>query len=325
MYDPETGLSGSDLMGITCRHGSIFENCWQGKGRAGNMASHHINTRDGMDIWRFEHLCSRKINISSKKMPPHVAFRFCLQGETERYHAGIRKQFHLKGGQQDIFYSEDMDNVSSLPADIPLNLTCIFVSTDYLLSGVSDDEGLMPKALFSAMTGKGDPFFRHNRGITRGMQSVLSRMIHCPYSGITRKLFFESCALELMCLKLDEFREPAGRNVGPATHCRPLHPNERRRIRQIQERFHDNPTEIPSLTELAREAGMSQSTLSRLFRKEYGTTVFSYLRNTRLDLAAQMLSQGMSVTETAFSVGYNNLSYFSKEFKKRFGTSPSRF
>ncbi len=48
------------------------------------------------------------------------------------------------------------------------------------------------------------------------------------------------------------------------------------------------------------------------------------LNNYRLELASQLLKQGMSVTEVAFEVGFSNPNYFGRAFKKKYGTTPTR-
>jgi AraC-like DNA-binding protein len=46
----------------------------------------------------------------------------------------------------------------------------------------------------------------------------------------------------------------------------------------------------------------------------------------RLEQAAEMLlKMNISVTEVALNSGYNNMSYFSKAFKERFGMTPKKF
>ena len=43
----------------------------------------------------------------------------------------------------------------------------------------------------------------------------------------------------------------------------------------------------------------------------------------RMRKAVQLLEQGFQVTEVCYSVGYNDLTHFSREFKKMFGAKPS--
>jgi AraC-like DNA-binding protein len=82
----------------------------------------------------------------------------------------------------------------------------------------------------------------------------------------------------------------------------------------------ENP---PGLAELAGAAGMSHPKLNRCFRRLYGVTVFQYLRNERFNRARRMLEdQGLTVTETAYAVGYDSLSHFSQAYKNYFGVSP---
>ncbi len=49
---------------------------------------------------------------------------------------------------------------------------------------------------------------------------------------------------------------------------------------------------------------------------EIGRSIHSCLRTARLNAAAALLSSGMSVTEAAYTVGFDNLSHFSKAFRQ---------
>ena len=77
---------------------------------------------------------------------------------------------------------------------------------------------------------------------------------------------------------------------------------------------------------LATAAGMSYHQLYRALRDELGTTPSRYIRTVRAEVAAEMLKQGAgSVTEVAYAVGFESLSYFRRAFRERFGSSPSEF
>ena len=55
-------------------------------------------------------------------------------------------------------------------------------------------------------------------------------------------------------------------------------------------------------------------------------TISRYLRNLRLERAAELLRSGRSnVTEAAMAVGYSSLSHFSKAFAEMFGVCPCAF
>ncbi|RYF37132.1 MAG: helix-turn-helix domain-containing protein [Comamonadaceae bacterium] len=77
------------------------------------------------------------------------------------------------------------------------------------------------------------------------------------------------------------------------------------------------------LVELSRRSGMSEGQLSRAFRDAFGMPVFDYVRRQRLQRGHELLQRGrMSVTEVAFSVGYEHVANFSTAFKRAYGKSP---
>ena len=78
------------------------------------------------------------------------------------------------------------------------------------------------------------------------------------------------------------------------------------------------------ISELAKMCNISEVYFMRLFLSEFGISATVYIRNKRLDFAKDLLDSGeYSVTDAAFISGFNDTSYFSREFKKRFGIVPS--
>ena len=77
------------------------------------------------------------------------------------------------------------------------------------------------------------------------------------------------------------------------------------------------------MLELAQQVGVSDRTLQRGFRELFGTTVFGYLTEQRMELAEQWLRQGnFTVTEIATMAGYSNPGHFAAAFKRQFGITP---
>ena len=77
---------------------------------------------------------------------------------------------------------------------------------------------------------------------------------------------------------------------------------------------------------LAEAASLSYHQLYRSLRDELATTPTRYIRTVRAECAAALLKQGAgSVTEIAYAVGFESLSYFRRAFKERFEATPSDF
>ena len=81
-----------------------------------------------------------------------------------------------------------------------------------------------------------------------------------------------------------------------------------------------------SLQQVCVHFGISQTYMSRLFRKYTGQSFVNYLTRRRIDLAKQYLSGGSTLIKDAAALaGYSDQFYFSKVFKSLTGQSPSDY
>jgi signal transduction histidine kinase/ligand-binding sensor domain-containing protein/DNA-binding response OmpR family regulator len=79
-------------------------------------------------------------------------------------------------------------------------------------------------------------------------------------------------------------------------------------------------------TAFAREVGVSRMLLNTKIRALTGQTSGEFIRSLRLKRAAQLMQQNSgNVSEIAYEVGFQNLSYFAKTFREQFGQSPSKY
>lgn len=78
-----------------------------------------------------------------------------------------------------------------------------------------------------------------------------------------------------------------------------------------------------NLSELSRLLGRSKSFISHLFKKNNGHTILYYCNLLKIqDAKVLLVSTDMSITNIAFAVGFNDLSYFINTFKKVSGYTP---
>jgi AraC family transcriptional regulator of adaptative response/methylated-DNA-[protein]-cysteine methyltransferase len=108
----------------------------------------------------------------------------------------------------------------------------------------------------------------------------------------------------------------------PCKRCRPadaarLQPAW---VRPLLARLESSPVERLSDGDL-RAMGLSPHRVRRLFRQVYGMTFQAYARRRRLGEAAGRIKEGMSVTATALSSGYESMSGFSAAARRAFGTT----
>ncbi len=82
-----------------------------------------------------------------------------------------------------------------------------------------------------------------------------------------------------------------------------------------------------SLEMAAATLGINRTKINDILKDELGLTFSTYLNKLRLTEAARLLSENneANISEIAYSVGYNNVSYFSKLFKQEYDCAPKTF
>ncbi|WP_321493674.1 AraC family transcriptional regulator [uncultured Desulfobacter sp.] len=245
---------------------------------------------------------------------PIIGFGFCLAGEFGFSLMSSKTRLNIRAGQSGFFtFPQDIEITEHLPADHLLRIY-LMLEGEILSSFTQGDEDYF-SPLIKSVEKK-----RVNRVVhstTALMHAALYQILHCPYYGKARHIYLESKAMEMLSHKLAQLHPSF---LGPDNK---LKPSDYDRIMHAAEVLVNNLDNPPDTMELARSVGLSRAKLHRCFRRVHGVSPFEYLRNHRLKTAMMLLQSGkINVTEAALSVGYANLSYFSKAFKAMFGVCP---
>ena len=76
---------------------------------------------------------------------------------------------------------------------------------------------------------------------------------------------------------------------------------------------------------LAEKADISLRQLERYFAKDFTATPKAWLREQRMQSACKLLSDAHSVKDAAYTLSFKHPSHFCREFKLRYGMTPSQF
>ncbi len=113
-----------------------------------------------------------------------------------------------------------------------------------------------------------------------------------------------------------------------ARHIQPNHQSQQvpPNLLQVRDFLDAHFAESTPLDELAQMARMSRSHLCHQFRKHFGTTISKYVIRRRMSVAQRMLFEiNLRPGDIAKAVGYTDIFQFSKQFKKSFGLSPTKY
>jgi AraC-like DNA-binding protein len=152
-------------------------------------------------------------------------------------------------------------------------------------------------------------------------QQQLARSFRAPpVQAWAQEFWYRTKALELAA---EFFFEPG---EGEETFCQRQKRLASERAEKVVELLRRDLANPPPLEEIGRLVGCSPFHLSRTFSRESGMTIPQYLRQLRMERAAELLRRGAhNVTETALEVGYSSLSHFSLAFHQTFGCCPGLY
>jgi AraC-like DNA-binding protein len=151
-------------------------------------------------------------------------------------------------------------------------------------------------------------------------QQLISTLRQPPVYAAAQPLWYQCKALELAVTFL--LQPPVEKEM----FCTRQQRVAQERVEQVIFLLKQDLANPPPLEELGKKIGCSHFYLSRIFSAQTGKTITQYLRQLRLERAAELLKSGeYNVTEAAMEVGYNSLSHFSAAFHEAFGSCPGLY
>ena len=98
------------------------------------------------------------------------------------------------------------------------------------------------------------------------------------------------------------------------------------RVAQIIKYINENFSHITDIEEIAAHFFISKYHLCRIFNKNLGIPLVTYLNNIKIREACRLIKRGeLNLTEIAMRCGFNSSSYFCKVFKGEKGVSPTEY
>ena len=241
--------------------------------------------------------------------PLHFEALFCLAGAITLIR---RDGSALTAGPGQVLLLTDLSGVVGASAEVPLAGVLVAVDARnakeslqticHLLSGLTLDTNRVRQWMAS----RGGCAVE---GPTPWSRAAFAQLERLPQKERARWCVWKSVELlYLLCAP----QEPVAGQAGNLEE-----------VARYMEEHLDEPLSIP---QLSRRAFLSPTAFKAAFRQRFGLAVHAWLRQRRMERAAQLLrASSLTVLEVAQSVGYSSGSQFSTAFRQRYGTSPGKF
>jgi len=232
---------------------------------------------------------------------------------------GVATEYAETSGQSYLFYLPNIEEIEQTRATDHLQMLRVEIDLAYIKRFINELNAV-PKQLQKLINAENPQRFHLAAGkLTPQMQTTIQHIWHHPYQGAIARMYLEGKILELIAMQLSQLTT----NLDCQTTSLQLKPKEIDSIHNAKKILLHDLDNPPTIQTLAQTVGISDRKLQHGFKQFYGTTVFNYLQNYRLEQAKLMLREGkLSVATVANNIGYTHLGHFSAAFKRKFGITP---
>lgn len=253
-----------------------------------------------------------------------LIFKFCIEGGVfHRISSGfITYQLNIMQGSITANKRRKKESFR-IPSKRDITFVMIFLNrTEYMekIDCYSEDMPIKLQEVFNDIAAEKTFFYEGNYSV--GVSDCVQDIKKDASLDIVRATFVEGKTLELLSKLIKQYRDdlrPTGKQVL-------LRKYDLDKILLAKEILVSNIQAPPTIEELSRIVGINQTKLKKGFKQVFDHTIKAFLIKQRIDLAKLLLVRKEdNIQEIAYSVGYSNVSHFSRLFKRKVGILPKDF
>lgn len=296
--------------------------CYQIHPHFGKGFVERISLRHGVDICILSMELMHDLELICQMEETCFEILYCAGGQASYgdYEKGTKTT--IKGSECDCWLNDGGQNWLHFSGRVPWQSISVcydqrFIESFLEMASTQCDMDRMKAVLDSYHKGNDRRY-----GSSPDIELAFYQIMNCSQEGIARLLYLESKAVEIFSLFIQNellLQEPNHYKIF-------LSQEDRSKLDQARRIIVDNMLEPLSVEQLAREIDLNTFKLKVGFKEMWGTTIFGYLRDMRMEKARFLLSGARkNVIAVAQEVGYSNPSHFSAAFKRKYGINPHEY
>ena len=162
--------------------------------------------------------------------------------------------------------------------------------------------------------------FVFETGVSAQMISTATEMLDSPIPEMLERHYYRLKCEELLCQAIALLIQREENLMSN------MHLEDIKSVYAVKISLQSNLDQPPNILSLARNSGMSEPKLRRLFKQTFGKGIFEYYQFMRMQEAARLLKGGrLTVSEVGYQLGFTNLSHFSRVFEQIIGAKPKKY
>ncbi|MGH1516495.1 helix-turn-helix transcriptional regulator [Chryseobacterium sp. JK1] len=246
-----------------------------------------------------------------------VEMHFALKGKSAANSENFGKTVQFDSYQHNIIYAHQMQGKMDFYGP-DLHILEINLAPSFFKKFLPDYSGLFETFRNAIEKQRSSLINPHHSRISLEMYQILNDLMNCDRKGIFKRIYLEAKVSELLLLQMEQILQNDS-----ATSTLPKKDEEK--IYAVRDYIANNLDANCSLNDLAHQVGTNEFTLKKGFKELFGTTVFGFWNDTKMELAKKMLlDSDMNISEISDMIGYKNPRHFSAAFKKKYNILPSK-
>ena len=260
----------------------------------------------------------RSTHFPETKDSPRLDMYFSLKGHSSAADTANGLLSEINSHHHGVIYTPRFDGYYTISGKEAEGF-CIEIDNSYMHRLMITDLDCLKRFWDRISSGQMAELSEVPMALTWQQKQVIRDIQACPYSGHMKMLYYESKIVELFLMQAEQAERLAG---GAAIT---LHPADKERLYAARDYVKEHMFEPLSLIQVARHCGLNDFKLKKGFKALFGTTVFGYLNELKMNYGRQMLLESAcTVAEAGYVLGYTDSYNFSKAFKKYFGYPPGK-
>ncbi len=204
-----------------------------------------------------------------------------------------------------------------IPAGSNERFVAIVLRPQFFIDHFLGSSSQIPALLRTFMAGTLRKLEYFQLPLTAEMFATATKILDNPYSGDTELVYTEAITLELLCNASATVKGLSGE---PAEQ---LSQREIRCLHAARDLLEKQLRPTPTVRQVARAAGINETTLKRGFKAVFGETLIEFSVRCRMQHALKLLhDEGMPVAQVATAIGYSHQTSFATAFRRHFGLRP---
>ncbi|MBD1434595.1 helix-turn-helix transcriptional regulator [Sphingobacterium sp. DN00404] len=248
---------------------------------------------------------------------PHIRFFFYLKGNTSVLNGAGNENYNHRVGmlQRNFLDTDGGGGVLKIKENDSLHYIIVKMSLDFYINLLKDELWIAEDAFHTYVLSQ-KPENRPNETLYMDLKmlDIIQDIINRQDIVVYRYHFIK---IKLRELLFAIHQQTHYGNSVPEIASNPSDSLEK--IKSYLILHMDNP---PTSTELAKIFLINERKLKQNFKRKYGTTIYTFVVQARMEKAKKLLLENYNVNELALFLGYQSVSHFIKVFKTHHGCTP---